>query len=143
MRRQFRRCEQELVAAGGVFFVSPIHREPYDMFHVLQVLAVLLVAVATCLALAHALELPGKLRLSKDTYLAIQPIYYPGFTIGGASEPLGMIVLLLLMIPRRSQPRVRALAARGSWSALPHLACYRRRNLGRAYSQIGLLHIQP
>src|SRR5262245_3153911 len=68
------------------------------MFHVLQVLAVLLVAIAMALALAHALELPGKLRVSKDTYLAIQPIYYPGFTIGGISEPLGLIVLLFLMI---------------------------------------------
>ena len=68
------------------------------MFHTLQVLALVLVAVAMALALAHALELPGKLRVPKDTYLAIQPIYYPGFTIGGISEPLGLIVLLILMI---------------------------------------------
>jgi hypothetical protein len=68
------------------------------MFHTLQVLALILVAVAMALALAHALELPGKLRVSKDTYLAIQPIYYPGFTIGGISEPLGLIVLFVLMI---------------------------------------------
>jgi hypothetical protein len=68
------------------------------MFHTLQILAIILVAVAMALALAHALELPGKLRLSKDTYLAIQPIYYPGFTIGGLSEPLGLVVLFLLMI---------------------------------------------
>ena len=68
------------------------------MFHTLQVLALVLVAVAMALALAHALELPGKLRVSKDTYLAIQPIYYPGFTIGGISEPLGLIVLFILMI---------------------------------------------
>jgi len=67
------------------------------MFHTLQVLALVLVAVAMALALAHALELPGKLRVSKDTYLAIQPIYYPGFTIGGISEPVGLFVLLLLM----------------------------------------------
>jgi len=67
------------------------------MFHTLQVLALVLVAVAMALALAHALELPGKLRVPKDTYLAIQPIYYPGFTIGGISEPLGLIVLLILM----------------------------------------------
>ena len=67
------------------------------MFHTLQVLAVILVAVAMALSLAHALELPGKLRVPKDTYLAIQPIYYPGFTIGGISEPLGLLVLLILM----------------------------------------------
>jgi len=68
------------------------------MFHLLQVLAVLVVAIAMALALAHALELPGKMRLSKDDYLAIQPIYYPGFTIGGAAEPVGLILLLLLLV---------------------------------------------
>ena len=50
----------------------------------LEVLTVLLVAVAMGLALAHALELPGKLRFSREAYLQVQPIYYPGFTIGGA-----------------------------------------------------------
>lgn len=68
------------------------------MFHVLQVLAILLVAIAMALALAHALELPGKLRLAKEPYLIIQTIYYPGFTIGGASEPIGIIALLVLTI---------------------------------------------
>src|SRR6266705_3308745 len=63
------------------------------MFHTLQVLALVLVAVAMALALAHALELPGKLRVPKDTYLAIQPIYYPGFTIGGISEPLLLMIV--------------------------------------------------
>jgi hypothetical protein len=33
--------------------------------------------------LAHALEWPGKLRLSREHYLAVQPIYYPGFTYSG------------------------------------------------------------
>jgi len=47
------------------------------------VVTVFLVAVAMALALSHALELPGKMRLDKQTYLAMQPIYYPGFTIGG------------------------------------------------------------
>jgi hypothetical protein len=41
------------------------------MFDILQVLTVLLVAVAMALALAHALELPGKMRLSKDAYYAM------------------------------------------------------------------------
>src|SRR5687768_11360968 len=49
------------------------------------------------LSLAHALELPGKRRLSKEAYLAVQPIYYPGFTIGGAAEPLGLIATLALL----------------------------------------------
>ena len=50
----------------------------------LQVTTLLAVAIAMATALAHALELPGKLRLSKDEYLTVQKIYYPGFTIGGA-----------------------------------------------------------
>jgi hypothetical protein len=69
------------------------------MFRGLEVLAVLLVAVAMALALAHALELPGKLRLSKDAYCAMQSIYYPGFTIGGGvGEAGGLIVTLLLVM---------------------------------------------
>ena len=64
----------------------------------LQVITVFLVAVAMSLALAHALEFPGKLRLSRQAYLATQTIYYPGFTIGGLGEGFGMIAALLLTI---------------------------------------------
>jgi hypothetical protein len=67
------------------------------MFRILQVSSVILVAVAMALALAHALELPGKMRLGKETYLAVQQIYYPGFTIGGLGEGVGMIALLALL----------------------------------------------
>jgi hypothetical protein len=68
------------------------------MFRFLQVSTIMLVSVAMALALAHALELPGKMRLSKDIYLAVQPIYYPGFTIGGGiGEGGGMIALLALL----------------------------------------------
>jgi hypothetical protein len=61
------------------------------MVDALQILSVILVAVAMVPALAHALELPGKLRLTRDAYFAIQPIYYPGFTIAGISEPVAII----------------------------------------------------
>lgn len=67
------------------------------MVELLQVVSFLLVAVAMALSLAHALEFPGKLRLSEKQYLAIQQIYYPGFTIGGAAEPLGVLFLLALL----------------------------------------------
>jgi hypothetical protein len=50
-----------------------------------QVVAVFLASIAMSLAVAHALELPGKLRLSKENYVATQTIYCPGFTIGGVS----------------------------------------------------------
>jgi hypothetical protein len=70
------------------------------LFSALQVLTAVLIAVAMALALAHALELPGKLRLTKEVYLAMQPIYYPGFTIGGgigeAGGTIATIILLLL-----------------------------------------------
>jgi hypothetical protein len=62
------------------------------------VVCVLLVSVAMALSLAHALELPGKLRLDEKTYTAMQPIYYPGFTIAGVSEPVGIIALAVLLM---------------------------------------------
>jgi hypothetical protein len=68
------------------------------MFTALQVVTVVLVAVAMALTLAHALEWPGKMRLSKEQYLATQPIYYPGFAIGGAAEPLAILLSLALLI---------------------------------------------
>jgi hypothetical protein len=68
------------------------------MFSMLQVLTVLLVAVALALALAHALELPGKLRLTKEAYFAMQPIYYPGFTIGGGIDEAGGMMATILLL---------------------------------------------
>ena len=67
------------------------------MLSVLQVLTVILVATAVALALAHALELSGKMRLEQETYYALQPIYYPGFTSGGVSEPAGIILTIILL----------------------------------------------
>src|SRR5438128_1347226 len=71
------------------------------MLSVLEFVSALLTSVSMGLALAHALELPGKLRLGREQYLAIQTIYYPGFTIGGAAEPLAILALaaLLFAIP--------------------------------------------
>jgi hypothetical protein len=68
------------------------------MLHALQVLAVLFVSIAMALSLAHALELPGKLRLPREAYIAAQPIYYPGFTIGGFIGEFGGIVATLLLL---------------------------------------------
>ena len=64
----------------------------------LEVLSVILVAIAMALALAHALELPGKTRLGKEQYLAVQTIYYPGFTLGGIAEPAAIIAVLALLL---------------------------------------------
>jgi hypothetical protein len=72
------------------------------MFDLLQMLSLIFVALAMVPALAHGLELPGKLRLTKDAYLAVQPIYFPGFTIAGISEPLALIstIVLAVLTPR-------------------------------------------
>jgi hypothetical protein len=58
------------------------------MLPTIQVLTLAVIVVALSASLAHALELPGKMRLAKDEYFAVQSIYYPGFTIAGASEPV-------------------------------------------------------
>lgn len=87
------------------------------MLLVLKVLTIIAVAIAMALSLAHALEWPGKKRLEKDQYLAVQPIYYPGFTIGGIAEPLGLLLLLVLafLTPRGS---VKFWLTAGSFAAL-------------------------
>src|SRR6266581_6215683 len=75
------------------------------MLALMQVFTLFLVAIAVSCAVAHALELPGKLRLSEETYRAVQPIYYPGFTIaGGVGELGGLIatVVLALTTPREA-----------------------------------------
>jgi hypothetical protein len=66
------------------------------MLLVLQVVAVTFVSIAMALALAHALELPGKMRLSEANYRTVQQIYYPGFTLGGIGEGLGLVSVLAL-----------------------------------------------
>lgn len=71
------------------------------MFEVLRVLAVLTVVLAAIPAVAHALELPGKMRLTKETYFEIQRIYYPGFTFAGIGEPAALLstIILLFLVP--------------------------------------------
>ncbi len=75
------------------------------MFEVLQVVTAMAVSVAMALSLAHALEFPGKRRLTKDIYYSVQPIYYPGFTIGGAVGEYGgllLLIILLFLMPKGS-----------------------------------------
>jgi hypothetical protein len=71
------------------------------MVSVLQVATVVLAALAMVPAVAHALELPGKMRLSKDAYFAVQRIYYPGFTIAGIAEPASIISTIMLLFLRQ------------------------------------------
>jgi hypothetical protein len=87
------------------------------MFQTVEIVSILLVALAMAPALAHLLEFPGKNRLTKDAYLTVQPIYYPGFTIaGGVGEVDGLIaVLAIVFLTRHGTPafwlRLLALAA--------------------------------
>jgi hypothetical protein len=57
-----------------------------------------LVAVGLSLTLAHALELPGKKRLGKEAYVAVQAIYYPGFTIGALFGEFGAILATMALL---------------------------------------------
>jgi hypothetical protein len=68
------------------------------MVQALQTVAIILAAIAMALSLAHALEFPGKRRLDRDAYLRVQAIYYPGFTIGGAFEPIAIIAVFALLL---------------------------------------------
>ncbi len=76
------------------------------VYDALQILTLVLVATSFALPLAHALELPGKLRLRREEYVAVQRIYYPGFTVGGLVGEFGGLVatLLLVIVTPRSTP---------------------------------------
>lgn len=74
--------------------------------NLLKILAVIVTSIPMGLSLAHALELPGKYRLDRDSYLAMQSVYYPGFTIGGVAEPLSILIVLALLL---TQPHALAL----------------------------------
>jgi len=68
------------------------------MFSFLQNFTLIAVAFAMIPAVAHALEYPGKMRLRRDEYVAVQRIYYPGFTVAGFSEPLALMSTVALLV---------------------------------------------
>lgn len=74
------------------------------LFETFQVLALILAALAMVPAVAHALEWPGKKRLHPGEYLAVQSIYYPGFTLAGIAEAASIpaALALLLITPRQT-----------------------------------------
>ncbi|TJW75370.1 MAG: DUF1772 domain-containing protein, partial [Mesorhizobium sp.] len=74
------------------------------MYVSLQVVTIILVAGAMAMALAHALELPGKLRLGRQEYFVVQRIYYPGFTIGGGVAEIGGIVATFALMLTSGSP---------------------------------------
>jgi hypothetical protein len=68
------------------------------MLLTLQLATILLVSIAMALSLAHPLEFPGTLRLSKETYFKVQSIYYPGFTKGGMGGEAGELLATLALL---------------------------------------------
>jgi len=62
------------------------------------IVTLLLVAVTMGLSIAHALELPGKLRLRAPDYRTVQKIYYPGFTFGGLIGEFGALIALPILL---------------------------------------------
>ena len=67
------------------------------MIRTMTAVALFLVDLTVVTSLAHALELPGKMRLTREQYLAVQTVYYPGFTYAGAAEPLSIVALAVLL----------------------------------------------
>jgi uncharacterized membrane protein len=75
------------------------------MVESLWVASLLCVAITMGLPLAHALELPGKLRLDEAEYRIVQSVYYAGFTIGGLIGELGGVIVLiavLILLPKQT-----------------------------------------
>lgn len=69
--------------------------------------ALALTAIVAVPALAHALELPGKLRLDERGYRIAQTIYYPGFTVVGAAEVAAPAVTLVALVTASTSRRRR------------------------------------
>lgn len=82
----------------SVYMWLEAKRESLLMLVTLQIIATFLVSIGWALTLAHALELPGKLRLSKEAYIEAQTIYYPGFTIGAFFGEFGAILATLVLV---------------------------------------------
>jgi hypothetical protein len=105
-------CVRELVRTSRVLLRSFDYGE-VPMLTTLQIVTLMLGALAMAPAVAHALEFPGKMRLSKDAYFTVQRIYYPGFTIAGLVDGVSMIAALALVIvtPRETTAFVLSVAA--------------------------------
>lgn len=67
------------------------------MLTTLRFICVILVTLVLVPVAAHALELPGKLRLAKEAYVTVQSIYYPGFTLIGMAEPIAVFATASLL----------------------------------------------
>jgi hypothetical protein len=74
------------------------------MLRSILLISAFLAALVMGLALAHALEMPGKMRLDRERYYVVQTIYYPGFTIAGMAEPLAILTTAAAVLIGRGEP---------------------------------------
>lgn len=74
------------------------------MLEPVEILAATLVGLSACMGLAHVPELPGKLRLTEEEYRIVQPIYYPGFTVGGFIGEFGGILVTAALVAITPKP---------------------------------------
>lgn len=94
--RHDRGCSQSVRLATELAQATEPHvsSERSSVMHdAIQISAAVLVGLSASMGLAHVLELPGKLRLTEEQYRLVQPIYYPGFTIGGFVGEFGGILV--------------------------------------------------
>jgi hypothetical protein len=68
------------------------------MIVTLELVSLFLVVATVIPSAAHALELPGKLRLTQEEYFVVQAIYHPGFAVISAAEPLSIIAVVALLV---------------------------------------------
>jgi hypothetical protein len=106
------------------------------LFGLMQVVALVLVAFVMGPALAHALELPGKMRLDREDYLTVQTIYYPGFFRAGFAEPaaLAAVLVLTLMTPAGTAAFWLALGAFAALVAMTAIFWTRTQPVNRAWA---------
>jgi hypothetical protein len=75
----------------------------------LRFLSLLFVALALAPSMAHLLELPNKIHLSRDEYLTVQQIYR-GWALLGIVVVVALLSTLTFTIMARHEPKVFALA---------------------------------
>ncbi len=90
---------------------------------VILVFATLVLASVTIVSpLAGVHDVRGDVRLSRERYLAVRGMYYPGFTFEGLAEPLAILALAVLLASiARSTPAFWLIALALAAEAVAHL----------------------
>jgi hypothetical protein len=114
--------EQSGLQPGNASKPETFSGQELAMLVAFQIATLLLVSIAMAMSVGHALEMPGKMRLEKDAYLTVQPIYYPGFTIAaGFGEFGGMLATAALLVVTPQGPAFQLTAAALALLILAHI----------------------